>query len=157
MKPNQKISFAAVFGVATWWASQAMGQTNLADVPAAAPDAGANVIWAMYNQVARDPACAIVIVFLCVVAWLMDDTPIINSRYVAHLTVIAGASIYWLFTVPGSVPKNFPHPWAVFVVNGTICGFIAFVIHRQAVARVMEFVRARVGGVTGQVVNQTTK
>lgn len=144
MKPTQKIYFAAALGIISWGSSQAFAQTNLADVPAMPPAVlEPNIIWAMYNQVARDPACAMVIVWLCVMAWLADDTPIIPSRYVAHVTVVLGMATYWLFTAPSSVPKNFPHPWAVFMVNGTVCGFIAFLIHRQAVARAINFFRGQ--------------
>ena len=111
--------------------------------PAAAFTEG-NIISAMYGQVLSNPSSLLVIAFLSVFAWLLDDLPFINSRYVAHFTVMLGACIYWAFTTERSVPATFPHPFAVFVVNGTLCGFVAFVLHRQLVARLINLVRGRV-------------
>lgn len=111
-------------------------------------DVQANILSAAYHQILNNPASLMVIAFLCVLAWLCDDLPFINSRYVAHVTVVLGATIYWMFAGPESVPKTFPYPFVVLVVNGTICGFVAFVFHRQAVARLISFVRAKTGGDT---------
>lgn len=108
----------------------------------ALPDASAGLAQAMFDQVLNNPSSLLLIAFLCVFAWLADDLPFLNSRYVAHCTVILGALTYWTVTSVASVPKTFPHPQAVFVMNGTLCGFVAFVIHKQAVARVIAFVRA---------------
>lgn len=102
-----------------------------------------NIVWAMYGQVVNNPASLMVIWVLCVLAWLFDDCPWINSKYVAHLTVVIGGSIYWMFAGPSTVPKTFPYSMPVLVSNGIICGFIAFVIHKQVVHRIIQFVRAR--------------
>lgn len=104
-----------------------------------------NLLSAMYASVIHNPASLMVIGVLCVFAWLADDLPFVNSRYVAHYTVIAGASIYWLFAFPASVPVNFPHPSAVFASNGIICGLVAFGIHKQAIARLLNYMRLKNG------------
>jgi hypothetical protein len=109
--------------------------------PAAPVDVSENILAAMWMQVVNNPASLTVIGFLCVWAWLFDDLPFVSSRYVPHMTVILGEAIYWLFAGPSSVPKSFPYPMAVFISNGTLCGFFAFLVHRQIVSRIIAMVR----------------
>src|SRR6187455_2686997 len=59
-----------------------------------------NILYAMFGQVLNNPASMLVVGVLCIVAWLVDDLPFVNSRYVAHATVIAGGAIYWMFATP---------------------------------------------------------
>jgi hypothetical protein len=142
-KATPKIIFASGLSGLFLFVAKALAQTG--DVSPAATEHTANIVSASFYQVINNPASLTVICFLCVVAWLLDDLPFINSRYVAHISVIIGASIYWAFAGLDSVPKSYPVPHAVLVVNGTICGFAAFIIHRQAIARLISFVRARNG------------
>ncbi len=123
-------------------AFMAIAQTTAKEAP---PISDGNVVLAMYQQILHNPASMLVIALLCVVAWLADDLPFISSRYVVHITVIVGGSIFWAYASPKSVPPDFPHPMAVFVANGIICGFVAWVIHRQAIGRFISFVRTRSG------------
>lgn len=121
----------------------AFGQTNSAPVTPL-PDSGEpNILYAMYGQVIRNPSSLFFIGFLCVIAWLIDDLPFINSRYVPHCLCLFGGSAYWMFATPKSVPPNYPYPYVILVVNGVICAFIAFIIHRQAIARLINMIRAR--------------
>src|ERR1700744_2163222 len=142
------MTIKTLFGI-TGMASTVIAAHAASDVTAAPlaqqlpPDP--NILYAMLGQELNNPSSLLVIAFLCIVAWLCDDTPLINSRYIAHICVIPGASIYWLFTTWDSVPKTFPHPLAVFVVNGSICGFVAFLLPRHAVARLIHLVRGDTG------------
>ncbi len=127
-------------------AAQALGQTN--DLPKITPlpnDAEVGILTAMIKQMLNNPSSAIVVPALMVVAWLADDLPFINSRYIAHLTVVTGAVCFRFFCLESAVPKYFPHPQAVFVVNGIMAGFVAFVIHKQAVARIINSFRGDSG------------
>lgn len=108
--------------------------------------AGPNIVYAMLGQVLNNPSSLTVLAFLLIVSWLADDTPAFPSRYISHLLVVIGGSIYWMFTSETTVPKSFPHPQAVFVVNGTICGFVAFVAHKQALARLVNLARGNPAG-----------
>jgi hypothetical protein len=147
MKSHQEKLLAGGLGMLfCLLASNVMAQTNANPALVAALPETPNVLYGMYGQVLNNPASVMVIPFLMVLAWLVDDLPFINSRYVVHITVITGASIYWAFTSVDTVPKSFPHPLMVFVVNGTICGFVAFVGHRQAIARLINMVQAHTGG-----------
>jgi hypothetical protein len=148
MNNKSKIAVGSTLGFVFFCISKAFAQTNAAPAFPESNDLQANILSAAYHQVLNNPASLMVIAFLCVLAWLCDDLPFINSRYVAHLTVILGAAIYWLFAGPESVPKTFPYPFVVLVVNGTLCGFVAFTVHRQMVARIISFVRARTGDTT---------
>lgn len=128
-------------------AANVLGQSaNPSPLAAKLPDEP-NILYAMLGQVLNNPSSLLVVAFLCILCWLLDDLPFMNSKYVPHCSVIIGAAIYWMFTSDETVPKSFPHPLAVFVVNGTICGFVAFVVHRWAIARFINYFAA----------NQTTK
>jgi len=132
--------FAGGLGMLTCLATaRALGETAAQTELAAKLPAEPNILYAMLGQVLNNPSSLLVVAFLCIFCWLLDDLPFVNSKYVPHCSVIIGAAIYWLFTSSETVPKSFPHPQAVFVVNGTICGFVAFVIHRQAVARFINY------------------
>lgn len=100
-----------------------------------------NFVYAMYAQVLNNPSSMMVIVALGIMAWILDDTPKFPSRYIKHLCVAVGSCIYWGFTSEATVPKVFPHPQFVFVVNGAFCGFIAFIGHHQGVARLINLAR----------------
>ena len=121
-------------------ASNVLGQTN--DLPAQDHHVNieAGITTAMFYQVWSNPSSLLVIAYLCVFAWLLEDLPFVASKYVPHYTVILGMASYWGFAVEQSVPNGFPHPQMVFIANGCICGFIAFVIHRQVIARIVELV-----------------
>lgn len=145
MNNKDKITFGSTLGFVFFCISQAFAQTAAQSEVPNGSDVQANMVSASWHQVLNNPASLTVIGFLCVIAWLCDDLPFFNSRYVAHITVTLGACIYWLFAGPQSVPKTFPYPFAVLIVNGTICGFVAFIIHRQAVARLIAMVRSKTG------------
>jgi len=143
MNDQAKIIFGGLLGL-MFFVISVLGQSTAALPVTPLPGSSdPNVITAMFYQVLNNPASLSVIGFLCIIAWLVDDLPFVNSRYVAHLTVIAGGAIYWMFATPASVPSSYPYPMAVLVVNGTICGFFAFIAHRQVVARCINFVRLR--------------
>lgn len=136
----------AMLGMVTTANLLAQGAGHVAAAaPAATADPTGGIAQAMFSQVFNNPSSLLVVAFLCVFAWLADDLPFLNSRYVAHCTVILGACIYWAFTDVASVPKTFPHPQVVFVANGTLCGFLAFTIHKKAVARIINMVRGHAG------------
>ena len=98
-----------------------------------------------YDQVLNNPASLTAIVFLCIVAFVLDDTPVVNSRYVTHITITLGAATYWLFAGSDSVPHYFPHPAAILVVNGMVAGIVAGLGHRYAVALLVNWLRNKFG------------
>ena len=128
--------------------ARALGAT--VDAPAMTPDSDiqAGILTAMFKQIANNPSSTLVIGALCVFAWLVDDLPFVNSRYVPHLTVVLGAFTFRFFCLESAVPSYFPHPQAVFCVNGIIAGFLAFVIHKQVVSRTINFFRVQSGDVS---------
>jgi len=140
--PRFKIFLGTIGMLTTLLTARALGETaaqpELAELAAKLP-AEPNILYAMLGQVLNNPSSLLVVAFLCILCWLLDDLPFVNSKYVPHCAVVIGASIYWLFTSSETVPKSFPHPQAVFVVNGTICGFVAFVIHRWAITRFINY------------------
>ncbi len=143
MNNRNKIISGSALGAVFFCISKAFAQTNQIAVPVSLTDTQANIVAAAWHQVINNPASLTVIPFLCVFAWLVDDLPFINSRYVPHLTVILGGAIYSLFAGPESVPKTFPYPFMVLVANGTLCGFISYITHRQLVARAINFFREK--------------
>lgn len=119
-------------------AANVFGQTNAnPELVAKLPDVGPNILYAMCGQMLNNPASLMVIAFLCVWNYLLDDLPWVKPRYVKLFSVLSGEAIYWMFTTAETVPRSFPHPMAVFVANGTLCGFVAYAIHRQATVRAL--------------------
>lgn len=128
-----KLAFIAVMATS----AASMVAEAVSPVPAVPDIAPPNLLTAMYESSFHNPASFMVIGVLCVVAWICDTLDFIQQKYVPVYTVIIGASIYWLFAFPASVPVNFPHPSAIFICNGIFCGFIAAIFHRQIVARLI--------------------
>jgi hypothetical protein len=122
-----------------------IAQANL-PVPPLPPEGQANIFTAMYDTVLHNPSSLLVVIILCVAAWLMDELPFINSKYVTHFTTLIGGSIYWMFCHPANVPKTFPYAWPVLACIGVICGFVAGVLHRQIIGRLIEYVKGRIPG-----------
>lgn len=149
MKTNTKLTIGSTLAFVFFCLSRAFAQTNTM----AAPDVSAasveiNVVSAAYHQLLNNPASVSVIPVLCVIAWLCDDVPFIDSKYVYHITVVFGSGIYWLYALPSSVPKSFPYPYVVLASNGILCGFIAAAIHKQAIARLIAIAKGRSAQVT---------
>jgi hypothetical protein len=122
-----------------------IAQANL-PVPPLPPEGQANIFTAMWDTILHNPSSLFVVLILCVVAWLMDELPFINSKYVTHFTALIGGSIYWMFCHPANVPKTFPYAWPVLACIGVMCGFVAGVLHRQIIGRLIEYVKGRIPG-----------
>lgn len=137
------LTFLALTGLLCW---SAIAQTN---EPAAAPPMvlTSNMYYDLYLNVFHNPASLLMFFWLGACAWLFDDLPFFNSRFVLHYTAMLGMGTYWLFAFPQSVPSNFPHPNAVFMVNGMLVGFFAALGHKQIIARMLDFFRTRNGAV----------
>jgi len=117
--------------------SKAYAETTIATVPP--PEQTGSVFTAFWMQAIYNPASFLSIGFLGVVAWLCDDLPFINSKYVKHITVICGMATYWLFSDPDTVSKIYKHPLAIYVSYGAVCGAIAYLGHSQLINRIRDF------------------
>lgn len=144
MGNKSKITFGLTTGFFFLCVARGFSQTTIPGSEGI-PDYTGNILIALWSQIVNNPASLSVIPFLCVIAFLVDDLPFINSRYVVHITVIVGMSIYWGYCDPHTVSKIYPHPFAIYISNGAVCGFIAWGAHRQAIARMMKAFRARRG------------
>jgi hypothetical protein len=116
----------------------------LAQIPESAPPAPAvnpeesltALLKAMFFQVLKSPASLLVIIGLSIIAVVVEVVEWIPSnpvKIILPLCVFGGAATYWLFSPASSVDKHFPHPHAVLVVNGLICGLVAFIAHVRVV------------------------
>lgn len=114
-----------------------------------------NIFLVMFRQVVSNPASMLHCVILCIVAWLIDSTTWINSRYIPHVTIIIGACTYWLYAGSATVAHCYPYPSVVLASNGIISGLFAYGGHRQLIARLICFSRQRSGNM--QVLNQQNK
>lgn len=156
MSPKNKTILC--FGVLAFcFALSIIAQVTLPQPVPPTPDTEPNLFSAMYRTILNNPASLFIVLVLCALAWLMDDLPFIPSKYVTHFTSIIGGMTYWLFCFPGNVPKTFPHPMAVLCCIGFMCGFCAGIIHKQAVARLIEFVRGRIPASNPPTSNNETK
>lgn len=146
MKNRPVIAFASF--ALTLFASRVLAQDGTNAATQVAPLSFQGKIFApFWDQVVNNPASMASFVFLCIVAYLMDDTPIINSRFVSHITTFLGCTTYWIFAGVESVPHYFPHPLAVLGLNGMITGLAAGLFHRNAIAIAVNFFRSRTGAV----------
>lgn len=154
MKTQTKLFFASSFSLMLFTVANACGEsTNLSSViPQISPESP-NIAYAMVGLVLKNPASMLVIGVLCIWCWLLDDFKHVQP-YVKHISVLVGMSIYWGFTSEAAVPKNYPHPWAVFLANGMICGFIAYIVHRQAIARAIAFLQPDKQMISSETSNQ---
>jgi len=96
-----------------------------------------DIFKALYDQVVGSPGSLIVLALVAVIAFLVETLPFIDTRYMPHVCVTAGACLYWLFVSRATVPPNYPNPVAVLVANGAICGLIAWGIQAQLIRRLL--------------------
>jgi len=142
---NQTIKTLSCFGVALLcFAASVIAQLVTDPVTPPSPGVTPNIFVAMYETIIHNPASLFIIIVLSALAWLLDELPFVNSKFVTHYTAIIGASTYWLFAFQTSVPKSFPHPVAVLACIGFVCGFVAGILHKQLVARAIAYLRGRV-------------
>lgn len=104
-----------------------------------------NIFLVMWRQVISNPNSLLHGLIMCIVAWLIDETTWINSRYIPHITITLGAFTYWLYAGAATVAHCYPYPWVVLGSNGMISGLIAYGGHRQIIARILCFARQRAG------------
>ncbi len=113
-------------------------QTNFADPPVTGSPltSGGDIdlFTAMWKQVVSSPASMLLILLWSIFAWLIDAS-FVTSRIIPAVCVLGGGASYWLFASPASVPHDFPHPVAVLVANGIVCGFVAYVIGFKAIKK----------------------
>lgn len=125
----------ALFAASAWAQTDSAPSADAtAAVGGAASEMDLNIVSAMFKQVLNSPGSLLVIVGLSILAWLIEIS-VVNNKVIPWICVLGGAGSYWLFSSAASVPKDFPHPAAVLVVNGLICGFVAFVLHGQLISR----------------------
>lgn len=102
------------------------------------------LLQSMVLQVVKSPASLLVIIGLTILSTMAEVIKICPSnpvRIILPFCIIGGAASYWLFSPTSSVDKHFPHPHAVFVINGMVCGIVAFVIHVKAVLWLVNHMR----------------
>ncbi len=104
-----------------------------------------NIFVVMYKQVLSNPASLLHVLIMCIIAWLIDETSWINSRYIPHITILFGGSTYWLYAGSATVAHCYPYPAVVLFSDGMISGLFAFAGHRQIIARLISFARERTG------------
>ncbi len=124
-----------------------VAQTNeVATTPAMVPNVN---LWSLFSAwfmtVLNNPASMMLVGDLIVLGCLLDSFRWYPSDRVMHACVIMGSSTYWLFAFPSTVPPCFPHAQPVFFSNGLVCGFTAYLVHRQIVARLIRKLRGLIG------------
>ncbi len=143
---DQKTKTIIMFSALTvGLAASLFAQTALA-VPPLPPEGQADIFTAMWNTIVHNPSSLFVLILLSIAAWLMDELPFINSKYVTHFTTLAGGIIYWMFCHPDNVPKTFPYAWPVLACIGFMCGFIAGVLHKTVIGRLIDFIKSKIPG-----------
>ncbi len=124
-----------------------------AAVPNAPTD---NLLLVMFRQVASNPASMLHGLILCIVAWLIDETSWINSRYIPHITILIGGATFWLYAGSATVAKCYPYPSVVLFSDGMISGLLAYGAHRQVIARILTYTRQQSGEPQNKTKDATT-
>lgn len=133
---NRKLIAGAVGTLFFFTLSRVLAQAPAPPPPLGAPEI--NVFAASFQQIWNNPASLTVFGTLCILAWLWDDMPFCESRYVTHFTTVCGMCIYWLFAGISSVPKSYPYPFIVLISNGMYCGFVAGLAHKKLIKRMVQ-------------------
>jgi len=134
MNNRFKITIGSLVGLLCFCVSKAYADATIPQ-NVITPDYTGNILAGILSQAVNNPASFSVIGLLMVIAWLSDDLPFIDSKYVKHLTVITGMSVYWTFANPETVSRIYPHPFAIYVSNGAVCGAVAYIAHWQITQR----------------------
>src|SRR5689334_6964622 len=88
-----------------------------------------NIFNAIIGQVTSQPGCALIIVALSILAYLLQIWPRFHPRFIPHIMAALGMIFYPLSANRSRVPYIYPYPLAVLVVNGLIAGFISTIAH----------------------------
>lgn len=97
-----------------------------------------NLMLAPLEQLMHAPGCALIILPVSIVAavWeMMQQTP---SKYIPVVCMGLGMALYPLLTPISTVPPAFPNPIVVLILNGFILGFVAWVVHKFLIKRVID-------------------
>ena len=142
MNTNYKKLFqASLMMLIVMCAHRALAETAVT-VPEIPTD---NILLVMYRQVISNPASLLHGLILCIIAWLIDETTWIHSRYIPHITILLGGCTYWLYAGSATVAHCYPYPCVVLFSDGMISGLVAYAGHRQIIARLFALARERSG------------
>lgn len=97
-----------------------------------------SIFLAPFEQLWNSPASAFIIVPVSIVAWLWEMWDFTPSKYVPLVCIILGTALYPALTPLKTVPPNFPIPILVLILNGLVLGFLAFILHKFLVKKLIE-------------------
>lgn len=135
MNNKQKLIFGSGLSTVFFCISKAFAETNAAPMTNVTPEQAGNFFMSFWMQAIYNPSSFAAIGFLMVIAWLCDDLPWPQPKYVKHVTVIVGVLLYWSFTDPDTVAKISKHPFSIYLSYGAVCGAVAYIAHSQVVNR----------------------
>jgi hypothetical protein len=96
------------------------------------------LLWAPFEQLLNSPSCFLIIVPISILAgvWeMMQSTP---SKYIPIVCLVAGTGLYPALTSVSTVPPGFPNPSFVLFLNGFILGFVAYLLHKFLIKKLIE-------------------
>lgn len=101
---------------------------------------------ALFQQVVSNPASIFIILPVSIFAFVLEVWPLFPSKLVLPMCLVSGSCLF-----PGLVSRNtvspyFPNPLLVLILNGFILGFVAWVVHKTVVKRIITW-----AGVNGTV------
>lgn len=97
-----------------------------------------SLLLAPLEQLWHSPACFLIIfpISICAAVWeTLEATP---SKYIPIVCLVLGSVLYPSLTSVSTVPPGFPHPTVVLVLNGFVLGFIAFILHKFLIKKLIE-------------------
>jgi hypothetical protein len=97
-----------------------------------------SILQAMIDQICKQPAMLMLVVFLSVIAYVLEIWPRFDSRWIPIVCILGGGGLYWLFASSDSVPKFYPYPIVILITNGLIAGLFSSAAHSTIVSWLMK-------------------
>ena len=97
-----------------------------------------SIFFAPFLQVWNSPNSALIILPVSIVAFIWEMNSKTPSKFIPVVCLALGMILYPLLTPLSSVPKTFPVPIVVLLLNGLVLGFIAWMVHKFVVKKLID-------------------
>lgn len=94
---------------------------------------------ALLQQVVTNPASIFIILPVSIFAFVLELWPIFPSKLVLPACLGAGSWLFPSLVSRSTVSPYFPNPLLVLILNGFILGFVAWIIHKALIKRIIKW------------------
>ena len=94
---------------------------------------------ALFQQILGSPASALILIPVSIFAFVLEVWPLFPSKLVLPMCLVAGSCLFPGLVAQTTVPPAYPNPLLVLILNGFVLGFIAWVVHKVVVRRIIKW------------------